>query len=122
MRVEEDDKTILRQNSITTKAMELSSEPLCEDQIIHRWLTFRFARLVRICTRLYVMHGWYDVIAYLDSDNKRKLACWLGPAEDYGGGEAALLLPKAACLIIRSTFWALTTMSELIERMRLRKC
>ncbi|KAI2509777.1 hypothetical protein MHU86_4630 [Fragilaria crotonensis] len=35
---------------------------------------------------LYVMHGWYEVISYLDNDNERKLACWLGPAEDYGGG------------------------------------
>ncbi|KAI2511693.1 hypothetical protein MHU86_2759 [Fragilaria crotonensis] len=35
---------------------------------------------------LYIMHGWYEVVAFLDSDNERKLACWLGPAEDYGGG------------------------------------
>ena len=47
---------------------------------------------------LYVMHEWYEVVAFLDSDNERKLACWLGPAEDYGGGDAA----------VRSTFWALT--------------
>ena len=34
--------------------------------------------------------------------------CWLGPAEDYGGGDAAFLLPKSAKPIVRSTFWALT--------------
>ncbi|KAI2492429.1 hypothetical protein MHU86_22109 [Fragilaria crotonensis] len=33
---------------------------------------------------------------HLDNDNERKLACWLGPAEDYGGGDAAFLLPKSA--------------------------
>ncbi len=54
------------------------------------------------------MHGWYEVIAFLDNDNERKLACWLGPAEDYGGGDAAFLLPKSARPIVRSTFWALT--------------
>ena len=57
---------------------------------------------------LYVMHEWYEVVAFLDSDNERKLACWLGPAEDYGGGDAAFLLPKSARPIVRSTFWALT--------------
>ena len=57
---------------------------------------------------LYVMHGWYEVVAFLDYDNERKLACWLGPAEDYGGGDAAFLLPKSARPIVRSTFWALT--------------
>ena len=57
---------------------------------------------------LYVMHGWYEVISFLDNDNERKLACWLGPAEDYGGGDAAFLLPKSARPIVRSTFWALT--------------
>ena len=57
---------------------------------------------------LYVMHGWYEVIAYLDSDNERKLACWLGPAEDYGGGDAVFLLPKSAKPIVRSTVWSLT--------------
>ncbi len=41
------------------------------------------------------MHGWYDVVAFLDSDNDRKLACWLGPTEDYGGGD------------VRSTVWSL---------------
>ena len=54
------------------------------------------------------MHGWYEVISYLDNDNERKLACWLGPAEDYGGGDASFLLPKTASPIVRSTFWALT--------------
>ena len=57
---------------------------------------------------LYVMHGWYDVVSYLDSDNERKLACWLGPAEDYGGGDAVFLLPKTAKPIVRSTVWSLT--------------
>ncbi|KAI2504205.1 Reverse transcriptase (RNA-dependent DNA polymerase) [Fragilaria crotonensis] len=57
---------------------------------------------------LYVMHGWYDVVAFLDNDNERKLACWLGPAEDYGGGDAVFLLPKSARPIVRSTVWALT--------------
>ncbi|KAI2494625.1 Reverse transcriptase (RNA-dependent DNA polymerase) [Fragilaria crotonensis] len=56
----------------------------------------------------YVMHSWYEVVAFLDNDNERKLACWLGPAEDYGGGDAAFLLPKSARPIVRSTFWALT--------------
>jgi hypothetical protein len=53
------------------------------------------------------MHGWYDVVSFLDHDNERKLACWLGPAEDYGGGDAAFLLPKSGKPIVRSTFWAL---------------
>ncbi len=57
---------------------------------------------------LYVVHQWYEVVSYLDNDNERKLACWLGPAEDYGGGDAAFLLPKSARPIVRSTFWALT--------------
>ena len=57
---------------------------------------------------LYVMHGWYEVVAFLDNDNERKLACWLGPAEDYGGGDAVFLLPKSARPIVRSTVWALT--------------
>ena len=53
---------------------------------------------------LYVMHEWYEVVSFLDNDNDRKLACWLGPAEDYGGGDAAFLLPKSARPIVRSTF------------------
>jgi hypothetical protein len=58
---------------------------------------------------LYVMHGWYEVVTFLDNDNERKLACWLGPAEDYGGGDAVfLLVPKSAHPIVRGTFWALT--------------
>ena len=57
---------------------------------------------------LYVMHGWYEVVSNLDNDNERKLGCWLGPAEDYGGGDAVFLLPKSARPIVRSTFWALT--------------
>ena len=43
---------------------------------------------------VFVMHEWYEVVAFLDSDQETKLACWLGPAEDYGGGDAAFLLPK----------------------------
>jgi hypothetical protein len=54
------------------------------------------------------MHGWYKLIAYDDNKNERKLACWLGPAEDYGGEDAAFLLPKSSRPIVRSTFWALT--------------
>jgi hypothetical protein len=54
------------------------------------------------------MHGWYEVVAFLDNNNERKLASWIGPAEDYGGGDAAFLLPKSARPIVRSTFWALT--------------
>jgi hypothetical protein len=46
------------------------------------------------------MHGWYEVVAFLDNDNERKLACWLGPAEDYGGGDAVFLLPKSAKPIV----------------------
>jgi hypothetical protein len=57
---------------------------------------------------LYIRHGWYDVVAFLDNDNERKLACWLGPAEDYGGGDAVFLLPKSAKPIVRSTVWSLT--------------
>ena len=57
---------------------------------------------------LYVMHGWYEVVAYLDNDNERKLGCWLGPAEDYGGGDAVFLFPKSAKPIVRSTVWSLT--------------
>ena len=57
---------------------------------------------------LYVMHGWYEVVSFLDHDNERRLACWLGPAEDYGGGDAAFLLPKSAKPIVRSTFWSLS--------------
>ncbi|KAI2504178.1 hypothetical protein MHU86_10292 [Fragilaria crotonensis] len=57
---------------------------------------------------LYVMHGWYEVVSYLESDNERKLACWLGPAEDYGGGDTVFLLPKTAKPIVRSTVWSLT--------------
>jgi hypothetical protein len=57
---------------------------------------------------LYVMQGWYDIVSYLDNNNERKLACWLGPAEDYGGGDAVFLLPKSAKPIVRSTVWSLT--------------
>ena len=49
---------------------------------------------------LYVMHGWYEIVAYLDNNNERKLACWLGPAEDFGGGDAVFLLPKSAKPIV----------------------
>ena len=56
---------------------------------------------------LYKMHGWYEVVAFLDSDNARKLACWLGPAQDDGGGDAVFLLPKSAKPIVRSTVWSL---------------
>jgi hypothetical protein len=34
---------------------------------------------------LYVMHAWCDVVSFLNHDNERKLACWLGPEDDYGG-------------------------------------
>ena len=57
---------------------------------------------------LYNMHGWYDVVAFLDNNNERKLACCLGPAEDYGSGDAVFLLPKSAKPIVRSTVWSLT--------------
>ena len=57
---------------------------------------------------MYVMHSWYEVVAFLDNDNERKLACWLGPADDYGGGDAVFLLPKSAKPIVRSTVWSLT--------------
>ena len=36
------------------------------------------------------------------------MACWLGPAEDYGGGDAVFLLPSFARPIVRSTCWSLT--------------
>ena len=54
------------------------------------------------------MHGWYEVVAFLDNDNEHKLACWLGSAEDYGGGDAVFLLPRSAKPIVRSTVWSLT--------------
>jgi hypothetical protein len=54
------------------------------------------------------MHGWYEVVSFLDHDNERKFACWLGPAEDYGGGDAAFFIPKSATPIVRSTFWSLS--------------
>jgi hypothetical protein len=57
---------------------------------------------------LHGMHGWYEVLAFLDNDNERKLACWLGPVEDYGGGDAVFQLPKSAKPIVRSTVWSLT--------------
>ncbi|KAI2508452.1 hypothetical protein MHU86_5979 [Fragilaria crotonensis] len=115
-RVEEDDPKIPRQDAITKKTLELSRQPLRKDQILrcgtHPDLQGRSAfEQVHGWTpdiSLYVMHGWYEVISYLDNDNERKLACWLGPAEDYGGGDAAFLLPKSAKPIVRSTFWALT--------------
>lgn len=56
----------------------------------------------------YVMHSWYEVVGYRDNDGETKLACWLGPAEGHGGGDAAWLLPESAKPIVRSTFWALT--------------
>jgi hypothetical protein len=43
------------------------------------------------------MHGWYEIVAFLDKDNERKLACWLGPVEDYGGGDAVLLEEEMRC-------------------------
>ncbi len=49
---------------------------------------------------LYVMHGWYEIVAFLDNDNEQKLACWLGPAEDYGGGNAVFLLSNSAKPIV----------------------
>ena len=64
---------------------------------------------------VFVMHEWYEVIAFLDSDQETKLACWLGPAEDYGGGDAAFLLPKSGRPIVRSTFWSLTP-NEVIDK------
>ena len=57
---------------------------------------------------MYVMHGWYKVVAFLDNDNKCKLACWLGPAKDYGQGDAVFQLPKSAKPIVRSKVWSLT--------------
>ena len=54
------------------------------------------------------MHGWYEVVFYLENDSERKLGCWLGPAEEYGDGDAAFLLPRSAHPIVRRTFLALT--------------
>ena len=56
----------------------------------------------------YVMHEWFEIVGYLDANKETKLACWLGPAEDYGGGDAAFLLPESGRPIVRSTFWSLT--------------
>ena len=64
---------------------------------------------------VFIMHQWYEVVAFLDSDQDTKLACWLGPAEDYGGGDAAFLLPRSGRPIVRSTFWALTP-NEMIDK------
>ncbi len=47
--------------------------------------------------------GMKQVFSYLDNDNKRKFACWFGPAEDYGGGDPMFLLPKSAKPIVRRT-------------------
>jgi hypothetical protein len=33
----------------------------------------------------YVMHEWFKILGFHDDDKENKLACWLGPAEDYGG-------------------------------------
>ncbi|MFY8201679.1 MAG: hypothetical protein ACOVLE_13465, partial [Pirellula staleyi] len=57
---------------------------------------------------IFVMHEWFKIVGYLDINKETKLACWLGPAEDYGGGDSAFLLPKSGRPIVRSTFWALT--------------
>ena len=54
------------------------------------------------------MHGWYKVVGYLNNDKERKLACWLGPAVDYGGGDSVILLPSFSRPIVRSTCWSLT--------------
>ncbi|KAI2491251.1 hypothetical protein MHU86_23303 [Fragilaria crotonensis] len=96
------------------RRLELSRQPLREDQILHSGDTSDlqgrsasnrsmgglryFGTLCMVGTKSF----------HLDNDNERKLACWLGPAEDYGGGDAAFLLPKSAKPIVRSTFWALT--------------
>jgi hypothetical protein len=57
---------------------------------------------------IFVMHEWFEIVGYLDNNKETQLACWLGPAEDYGGGDSAFLLPKSGRPIVRSTFWALT--------------
>ena len=57
---------------------------------------------------MYVIHGWYEIVAFLDNNNERKLACWQGSAEEFGGGDAVFLLPKSAKPIVRSTNWSLT--------------
>jgi hypothetical protein len=49
---------------------------------------------------LNVMHEWNEVVAFLDNNNERKLACRLGPAKDYVGGDAVFLLPKSAKPIV----------------------
>jgi hypothetical protein len=56
----------------------------------------------------YVMHEWFEVVGYLDENKETKLACWLGPAEDYGGGDSVFILPKSGRPIVRSTVWSLT--------------
>ena len=63
----------------------------------------------------YVMHAWYDVVFFRDNDGETKLACWLGPAEDTGGGDVAWLLPAPAKPLARSTYWALTE-NERVDR------
>jgi len=69
-------------------------------ELVHGW-TFDISA--------YVMHEWYEVVQFRDHDGETKLACWLGPAEDTGGGDAAWLLPSTARPTVRSTFWSLTT-------------
>ena len=63
----------------------------------------------------YVMHEWFEVVGYLDENKETKLACWLGPAEDYGGGDSVFLLPKSGRPIVRSTVWSLT-LNEKVDK------
>ena len=56
----------------------------------------------------YIQHAWYEVIEFRDADGANKLACWLGPAENHGGGGVAWLLKANGKIVARSTFWALT--------------
>jgi hypothetical protein len=69
----------------------------------------------------HVMHSWFEVVSYQGNDNERKLARWLGPAEDYGGGDAAFLLPKSVKPIVRRTSWCLTPNERLDRRDEIRQ-
>ena len=42
----------------------------------------------------FVRHELVELVGYLEDNQETKLACWLGLAEEYGGGDFAFLLPS----------------------------
>ena len=53
----------------------------------------------------WIQFSWYQWVYYLDHDGEQKLARWLVPAEDTGGGDCYWLLPISCWPIVRSTVW-----------------